>query len=537
MAHLLREYRMPRTLTVIVTVLVLTTRAWGQPPNRSEVTALFFLPDGKTALAACLDDKIHLYDVAAGKERSSFQAHKDGVWSIALSPDGKWLASAGGDHLVRLWDIATWKEIKSYQGQTKEVLSVTFSPDGQALASGGADGSIRVWDVASAKMTASWQAHELKVLSLAFSADGKTLASGGTCTAVVPGFARGAVHADFIRLWNPSTGKQARQHLLKGSAVSYAPDGRTLLAGGSYFSSRMIDTGVNVRSSGTKVALAPPLKDAEWAEMMGIGSAAAFSPDGRLLALAYGTRLHVGAAGRYRFENEMKHHRITIWEAATGQEVLQIAEEDACVVAISPDGRKLVAGSYSQVTFFDLKPEGWTHGDKTPVLAAKDLEKLWSDLAGAEAGPAYMAVWTLAAAGEPAVKFLKERLQPAKAVGDQVPKLVAKLDSDTYTVREGAFRDLKKLGSAIEGDLRKALEGKTSSEVRKRLEKLLEAWEKRPASPEELRLLRALQVLEQVGSAEARTIVQQLADGAPGSWLTVQARLAVKRLETRRSFP
>jgi DNA-binding beta-propeller fold protein YncE len=525
---------MPRTLPSMVTVLVLATPSWGQPPNRSEVTALLFLPDGKTAIAACLDDKLHVYDTATAKETLAIEAHKDGVWAVALSSDGKLLATAGGDHLVRLWDAGKLKEIRRYEGQTKEVLAVAFSPDGKTLASGGADGSIRTWDVASAKLKSSWQAHELKVLSVVYGADDKTLTSGGTCTAVVPGFARGAIQSDFVRLWNPQTGKELRKHLLRGSSVSYSPDGRTLLAAGNYISSRMIDNGVNVRGSGTSVALGSVLKDLEWAEMRGVGSMAAFSPDGRLVALAYGNRLHVGTSGRYRFENEMKHRRISVWEAATGQEILQIPEEEACEVAISPDGKKLMVGSgYMHVQFFDLKPEGWTYGDKAPKLEAKDLERLWGNLSGAEAGPAYLAVWTLAAAGEPAVTFLKEKLQPEKAVGDQVPKLLAKLDSDTYAVRDGAARDLKKLGSAIEGELRVALEGKVSSEVRKRLEKLLEPWEKRPASPEELRVVRALQVLEQVGSVEARAVLRRMADGAPGSWLTVQAQLAVKRLGRR----
>jgi WD40 repeat protein len=531
LVHLSQENLMLRTLPVMVTVLVVATPVGGQPPNRSEMTALLFLPDGKTAMAACLDDKLHLYDVATGKESTAIDCHKDGVWAVALSADGKYLATAGGDHLVRLWNADPLKEIRSYAGQTKEALSVAFSPDGKRLASGGADGSIRIWDVDSGKMTASWQAHELKVLSLAFSADGKTLTSGGTCTAVVPGFARGAIQSDFVRLWNSETGKELRKHMIRGSVISYSPDGRTLLAAGNYISSRMIDMGVNVRSSGTSVFLAPPHKDLEWAELRGVGSVAAFSPDGRLVAATYGNRLHVNTGNRYRFENEMKHRRIGIWEAATGQEVVQIAEDEASVVAISPDGKKLMVGSgYMRVQFYDLKPEGFNPPAK---LEAKELEKLWDDLAGAEPLAAYQAIWTLAAAGEPAVAFLKGKLQPEKAVGEQVPKLLAKLDSEAYAVREAAFRDLKKLGAGVEGDLRKALEGKLSSEARKRVEKLLEPWEKHPASPDELRVARALQALEQIGGAEARATLQRLADPAPGSWLAVQAQLAVQRLEKR----
>jgi WD40 repeat protein len=522
---------MLRTLPLVVTVLVVATPVWGQPPNRSEVTSLLFLPDGKTALAACLDDKLHFYDVATGKERSALECHKDGVWAVTLSPDGKYLATAGGDQRVRLWDAGQLKEIRSYEGQTKEVLAVAFSPDGKLLASGGADGSIRIWDVDSGKMTASWQAHELKVLSVAFAADGQTLTSGGTCTAVVPGFARGAIQADYVRLWSPQTGKEIRRHLLRGSVISYSPDGRALLAAGGYISSRMIDNGVNVRSSGTTVYLAPPHKDVPWAEMRGVGSSAAFSPDGRLVAVTYGTRVHAGTGSRYRYENEMKHRRIGIWEAATGQEVVQIAEDEASVVAISPDGKKLMVGSgYTHVQFYDLKPERWNPPAK---LEAKDLEQLWADLAGAEALPAYSAIWTFAAAGEPAVAFLNAKLHPEKAATDQVPKLLAKLDSETYAVREAALRDLKKLGSAVEGDLRKALDGKLSSEARKRVDKLLEPWEKHPASADELRFVRALQVLEQVGSPAARTTLRRLAEGAPGSWITGQCQLAVQRLEKR----
>jgi WD40 repeat protein len=528
------EVFMARALTLMVTVLVVARPAWGQPPNRSEVTGLLFLPDGKTALACCLSDKVLVYDVATGKERSSFEAHKDGVWAMALSADGKFLATAGGDKLVRLWDVADFKEVRTYEGQSKEVLSVAFSPDGKTLASGGADGSIRTWDVNSAKMKSSWQAHELKVLGVAFSQDGKTLTSGGTCTAVVPGVARGAVQADFVRLWDPAKGKALRTHQLRGAVVSYSPDGRTLLAAGNYISSRMIDNGVNVRSSGTNVSLGTALKDLAWNEIKGVGSIASFSPDGRLVAVAYGNRLHVVIGAKYRFENEMKHHRISIWEAATGQEVLQIPEEEASVVAISPDGKRLMVGSsYTHVQFHDLKPEGWSGGDKPVKLDARDLEKLWGDLAGAEAAPAYLAVWTLGAAGEPAVKFLKERLHPERAAGELVPKLVAKLDNEAYAVREGAFRDLKKMGLAIEGELRTALTGSVGPEARKRLEKLLEPCEKRPASLEELRVVRALQVLEQVGSAEARDTLRTIAGGAPGSWITMQAHLAVKRLQRR----
>src|SRR5439155_26569949 len=199
-------------------------------------------------------------------------------------------------------------------------------------------------------------------------------------------------------------------------------------------------------------------------------------------------------------------------------EVLKVAHDGATVVAIAPDGKKLAVGfTYTGVSFTDLAPKGWKKS-AAANLRAGDLEKLWADLAEEAPGPGYEAVWTLSAAGEPAVTLLKEKLQPQKAAGEQVGELLKKLDSDKYAVREAAFGQLKKLGPAVEVELRKALDTKVSPEVQKRLHKLVDSYERRPATPEELRQARALMVLERGGSAEARVVLARLAEGAPGAW-------------------
>jgi hypothetical protein len=45
-----------------------------------------------------------------------------------------------------------------------------------------------------------------------------------------------------------------------------------------------------------------------------------------------------------------------------------------------------------------------------------------------------------------------------------------------------------------------------------------------------MRMLRAIEVLEQVGSPEAREVLQNLADGAPEARLTREAKAAIARL-------
>ena len=125
-----------------------------------------------------------------------------------------------------------------------------------------------------------------------------------------------------------------------------------------------------------------------------------------------------------------------------------------------------------------------------------------------------------------------------KPLGDGFIKLIRMMIAPvvffTVVVGISSIGDLKKLGPAVEGDLRKAAaDGRSSPEVRKRVQQLLDSWEKRPASPEELRQLRAMQVLERIANAEARAVVHRLAQGPPGSWLTEQAALAMKRLKDR----
>ena len=109
-------------------------------------------------------------------------------------------------------------------------------------------------------------------------------------------------------------------------------------------------------------------------------------------------------------------------------------------------------------------------------IGLREIEILWADLADADAARAYRAIWALLMAPDRVVPFLAERLKPI-AMDDP--------DKDTS------------LGPI--------------------------------ATDETLRRLRAIAVLEKIGTAEARSLLERLATGLEGARETRDAKAALRR--------
>ena len=77
--------------------------------------------------------------------------------------------------------------------------------------------------------------------------------------------------------------------------------------------------------------------------------------------------------------------------------------------------------------------------------------------------------------------------------------------------------------------MREALKEDISAEKRKRLEKLLDIT-LIVRTPEKLQQLRALEVLEHIGTPEARRVLQTLAAGVADTRLTREAKASLQRL-------
>jgi hypothetical protein len=142
---------------------------------------------------------------------------------------------------------------------------------------------------------------------------------------------------------------------------------------------------------------------------------------------------------------------------------------------------------------------------------------------------AYPAVWEMLEHPALSVPFLIDKIAPIQPVEEkQVRQLLAQLDADSFDEREEASRQLLARGEEFLPMLRQALNDRPTLEVKKRLQGILESLSRVPTA-DQLRMLRALAVLEWSSRPEAVEHLQRLADGVPSASLTRAAKAARRR--------
>ena len=192
-------------------------------------------------------------------------------------------------------------------------------------------------------------------------------------------------------------------------------------------------------------------------------------------------------------------------------------------------------GSDTTVLTWDLLA-----GPVRTTETALEPEDLWSALSGADAGKAYQALRQLVASPRQAVPLLRKHVRPARArpvPAESIARWIAQLDDEDFAVRRQAAADLQGAGRAAEAALRKALADGPSAEKRRRIEQLLEKLDQPGPSAEALAALRAVEVLERLGTPEARRLLDELGKGDPDAPLTQDARAALEWLAGRPAAP
>jgi hypothetical protein len=285
----------------------------------------------------------------------------------------------------------------------------------------------------------------------------------------------------------------------------------------------------------------------------------AFAPDGLRLALAQGEVIQLWNLASGKVERRFVGHgnavsyvafsadgkllasasqdeTVRLWDVATGEELAALEGHRGPVsrLAFSRDGKRLISSSVDTTALvWDVRGAIEAARRRRPVsrLAGESPETWWDDLAGADAGRAYLAMWRLVDEPRQTVALLDERLRPARPVdADYIRRLLAELDSPQFLARQRASTGFVRLGDLAEGALRGVLTGHGSAEVRRRAEQLLRRLEEMVPTGETVRGLRAVEVLEHIGTADAARVLARLAEGAPEARLTHEAKAALERM-------
>ena len=477
--------------------------------HEGTVTCIAYTAGGKLLASGSLDKTVRLWNPATGEHLRKLTVHEEAITAIAISPDGKRLASSSQSGVTRLSNIADGKVVAEWKSLSLGATTLAFSPEGTVLFAGGKSGELLGWEVASAK----------EILRFNTGQHGGVLAFDDFGTLAVT--ANGEM-PERLQVWNQVkklplasislTDQQGGR--IRCDAARFSSDGRILASSQvSFFHDQNCTYGAGQlllweRTTGQPIRTLAP----------SITKLLAFSANGRFLA--------AGAPGESGHHHVVYGSGIDIWDTLTGAKAAALTVTPQCI-AFSLDGLHLATGGYDHGVLIWEAPK-LLPPTNAKAPSAMECDVWWTAL-GKDAKNAYKAIGQMVDAPEPTVAFLKERLRPVQlADPDTVAKLIVQLDSENFTEREKAQKELEKMGEGAAHLLVKALQGNVGPESRTRLEELLSKCEE--TSIVGMQHYRAIATLEWIGTPAARALLRTLSQGAPRARLTMEALAALKRL-------
>jgi WD40 repeat protein len=554
------------------------------PAHHGVVYSVAFARDGKRLASGGDDGTALVWDLATGQPRCRFDSHYYAAVGLAFSPDGMVLVTGDGqpyggkdsrEAQIRCWNLDDGRLLRQFIGHLNSVESLAFTPDGKLLVSGGGDARVRVWDQTTGKRLCQIRG-DMGRRVVAFSPDGQEMLVGST--------------GGTLGVWRAGTEQKLRELGLQGNdrrhvvLAAFLPDGKTIMSeeqGNNKEAARLRfwdrGTGREVRSFGIEGSY-PCYGNAP--------SGHAVSPDG---------------ATAVTVADDPGTKTIQVWDTVSGKLLVLLRGHSGMVtsLAFAPDGKTLASGSRdTTVLLWDVPrarlsglwfllagdggdeakyaakalaghPDGAIPFLKERLLLAAAREAPYARLIAEldndqfevrekaslrleEFGPAAEFALRLALEGRPSVEVTRrvrqalEKLVTARE--EKVKRLIAALDGDRP---EDALRQIQDLGTSAEPPLRNAFDSFSSGREEKgakgpseRARLLIGRTLEQLKGPDGSRLplsapavLRSLEVLETMGTREARQLLEGLSKGTPESRVAHEARASIDRLRKRNQSP
>ena len=414
------------------------------------------------------------------------------ILCLSFSPDSKQLAASDRGREVRIWSAPDWHMIDRFDvpadSDSLYPEDIVFSPDacrlliysGEIMAMWDLRGRSWIWDRAGDLF---YDRHGATAL---FSTDGARLITNcnGRMLRIDPrnGNNLGEVPCELKSDPNRSSAI---------TAIAYSTDGKCLATIHNGHDIQLYD------AASTRVIRQFPASESIESRSGNLR----FSPDGRRLATCD------------------DRGRAYIWECATGTlaYTLEYPDGDIQDLRFGSDSRTLVTSDHREVIVWSLRPAN----------PPGDAKACWNQLTNFQAAHAEPARWRLLEHPEETLRFLKQQLPPTPPLDQaQVRHWIAELNAGDYRQRERASGELRSWGRRVLKYLRAS--GDQSAETRRRLVAIIQEIEAGPTA-EERRQIRALEIAELIGTADAWSLIESWAKGEKDSVLTDEAAKALSR--------
>lgn len=539
---------------------------WRAGWEMDPVYALAVFPDSKRFALGHGARQIGVYDAATGKPLVEPAGPRGGLTAVGITADGRSAVTAAWTQWLFHWDLTTGRLLNQIEARGDGQFRLGgFSPDTKRVV-----GRAGMFDTTTGKLVVPLDTSGVVLPTgrVAWLPDGSVVIANDESTAARHS-ADGKKLADFVVA---PPGKRWTGPQIEGVAAS--PDGKTVVLAGE---------GAPENGSRSNVGWVAVFDAATGAKVrdfkskaMGGFTSAAFLPDGSRVVLGRRVSQPPRPVGQPEAPLDLAT-AVAVFDPKTGDLITPFEAPDQTAqdrwmwsVAVSPAGTQVAAvewdnsltvyetatggirrrliGHRGKVDQIAFTPDGgrlvsvsddgtglvWDVGPPRPPTAVAtadaDRAKRWAALLAPDTDAAWRAMGELAGDPVGTVAFLKAHLKPTPAPTDvDVDRLLAGLAAPAFAAREAAARDLDALGGLAVGKVRDRLSGVKSAEVRQRLDEFLKRHD-RPGRTTGYRLreTRSVELLEAIGTADARGLLTELGRGdgplaataaAAGRWL------------------